>query len=211
MFAALDKTSIVAAKDIETKNLALITNMPIDDKLFDRHSAFFASIGYIALQIAQIEDEIRQSMIAMTDDFGAVDDQTKGKNLGALLSLYEIVFLAKFNNDKKLTKCFQALKPIVAKANKYRNVAVHQNWMFIDDDPGRPCFLETKNKEEQYVVVTPALMRERALFTHAVFQYMNDLRAVTEGPDGWSPEAVKEAHKNCEELAQGKLRKFQSR
>ena len=82
MFTALDKTTVVAAKDIEAKNLALITNMLIDDKFFDRHSTFFASIGYIALQIAQIEDEIRQSMIAMTGDFGAVDDQTKGKNLG---------------------------------------------------------------------------------------------------------------------------------
>ena len=28
MFAALDKTTVVAAKDIEAKNLALITNMP---------------------------------------------------------------------------------------------------------------------------------------------------------------------------------------
>ena len=48
------------------------------------------------------------------------------------------------------------------------------------------------------------------MFTHAVFQYMNDLRALTEGPDGWSPDAVKEAHSNFEELAQGKLRKFRS-
>jgi hypothetical protein len=210
MFAELDKTSVVAAKDIEAKNLSLITNMPIDDKFFDRHSAFFASIGYIALQVAQIEDEIRQSMIAMTDDLGAVDDQTKGKNLGALLSLYEIVFLAKFSGENNITKCFQALKPVVAKANKYRNVAVHQNWMFIDGDPERPCFFETKNKEEQYVVVTPALMRERAMFTHATFQYMNDLRALTEGPDGWSPDTVKEAHRNFEELAQGRLRMFRS-
>src|SRR5436190_594147 len=121
MFTALDKTIVVAAKNIEAKNLALITNMPIDDKFFDQHSAFFASIGYIALQIAQIEDEIRQSMIAMTGDFGAVDDQTKSKNLGALLSLYEIVFLAKFGGDKNLTRWFQALKPVMAKANKYRN------------------------------------------------------------------------------------------
>ena len=207
MFTALDKTTVVAAKDIEAKNLALITNMPIDDKFFDRHSTFFASIGYIALQIAQIEDEIRQSMIAMTGDFGAVDDQTRGKNLGALLSLYEIVFLAKFSGDKNLTKWFQALKPVMAKANKYRNVAVHQNWMFIDADPERPCFLETKNNEEQYVVVTPTLMRERAMFTHAAFRYMNDLRAVTEGPDGWSPDAVRGAQKNLEELEQGKLRR----
>ncbi len=211
MFAVLDKTTIVAAKDFEAKNLALITNMPIDGKFFDLHSAFFASIGYIALQIAQIEDEIRQSMIAMTGDFGAVDDQTKGKNLGVLLSLYEIVFFARFSGDKNLTKCFQALKPVLAKANKYRNVAVHQNWMFIDADPERPCFLETKDKHEQYVVVTPALMRERAMFTHVAFQYMNDLRAMAEGPEGWSPDAVKEAQKNLEELAQGKLRNFQSR
>ena len=62
MFAALDKTTVAAAKDVEAKNLALITNMPIDGKFFDRHSAFFASMGYIALQIAQIEDEIRQSI-----------------------------------------------------------------------------------------------------------------------------------------------------
>ena len=50
MFAELDKTTVVAANDIEAKNLALITNLPLDGKFFDRLSAFFASIGYIALQ-----------------------------------------------------------------------------------------------------------------------------------------------------------------
>lgn len=35
MVAALDKTTVVAAKDIDAKNLALITNMPIDDNFFD--------------------------------------------------------------------------------------------------------------------------------------------------------------------------------
>lgn len=81
--------------------------------------------------------------------------------------------------------------------------------MFIDADPGRPCFFETRNKTDQYVVIPPALMRLRAIFTHVVFQYMNDLRALTEDPDGWSPEAIKNAEKRLEELAQGKLRESQ--
>ena len=39
--------------------MSLITNMPINDSFFEKHARFFASIGYIALQIAPIEDEIR--------------------------------------------------------------------------------------------------------------------------------------------------------
>jgi hypothetical protein len=143
MFAELDNKTVVTAEKIAKQNLSLIVNMPIDDKFFELHAGFFSSIGYVALQIAQIEEEIRQSMIAMTGDFDAVEDQARGKNLGALLSLYEIVFLAKFSGDDKLKRYFQAVKQVVAKANKYRNVAVHQNWMFLNADPSRPCLIET--------------------------------------------------------------------
>jgi hypothetical protein len=205
MFGELEKSTVISA---EKQDVSLITNMAIDARFFEEHARFFSSIGYIALQIAQIEDEIRQSMIAMTGDWDAVDGQTKGKHLGALLSLYEIVFLAKFSHDDALKRYFQAVKQVVAKANKYRNIAVHENWMFIDADPERPCFADTRNDTEYYVIIPPALMRKRAMFTHVVFQYMKDLRAVTEGPDGWSPEGMTTARADLEQLAQGKLREF---
>ena len=63
------------------------------------------------LQMAEMSKAGRLGpfLVELNDD-EEIDDQTKGKNLGALLSLYEIVFLAKFSGDKNLTKCFQALK-----------------------------------------------------------------------------------------------------
>jgi hypothetical protein len=184
----------------ENHSARLITNMPINEEFFREHGDFFASVGYIAFQVAQIEDEIKQSMIQITMDPDAVLDQTKSKNLGALLSLYELVFLAKFGGERQLKEWFYAVKFFVERANKYRNEAVHKNWAFLEADPDRPCFEIVEGGVSKFAVVSPGLMKKRASFLHEVFKLVNDLRAVTEDPEYWSPEGIADARKNLDRI-----------
>ena len=199
MFEKLDKTDFMNAE--EADGLGVTLNMPIDNKYFRPHSGFFTSIGYIAHQVAMIEDEIRQSMFQITEDYEAVIEQTgknSNRNLGGLISLYELVFLAKFGSDEYLKKCFYAVKELALKANKYRNEAVHSNWMFIGRGASKPCFED--RKRDGYVIISPKLMRERAIFVYTVYEYIKHLRAVTEDPGSYSPEFIVEARSNLQNL-----------
>jgi|GEM_PF-7124445 len=197
----LDKCEILLEEQVNAP--LFTTNIPINNKYFEVHAHFFTSIGYISHQIALIENDLKQSMIHITDDFEAVEKQTEQKNLGGLLSLYELVFLAKFGNDAVLKEWFYAIKKLILKANKYRNVAVHKNWMFIGGDPNRPCYCEHKNSEARYVIVSPELMRERAIFAHTVFNYFNYIRAVTEDADEWDQETIRDAKTKLRTLCTG--------
>jgi hypothetical protein len=184
-FGELDSNDVISEEEADRRGFNFSFNMPINNKYFKGHEDFFASIGYIALQVAVIEDELRQSMIAMTNDYEAVHDQTQNKNLGSLLSLYEIVFLARFGDSEFLKKSFYALKFVLRKANRIRNEAVHSQWLYINGKPNKPCFNQVRKKQSAYVIITPTLMRKRAIFVYRVFGWLDDLRCITEGPDGW--------------------------
>lgn len=200
LLAELERTDWVSEDEIGAFSLGL--NMRADNKYFPPYEPFFSSIGYIAFQIAAIEDNIRQSLYEITDDIEAVDAETNRKNLGALLSLYELVYLAKFSGDEESINWFYGVKKILLKANQVRNEAVHSTWMFLDSNPDLPCYPKVRGGKPGYLIIKPDQMRKRAVFAHEAYLCFDNLRAAMGSPADWDEAVIQKARSELARLTQ---------